>query len=67
MTESIMKNMPTINSVDGFNPADYTRRLPNEDGSLSLYLDVKYRLLWFRLHKPNGKIDTEIIHGCHWK
>lgn len=62
MTESTMKNMPTINSVDGFNPADFTRRLPNEDGSLSLYLDVKYRLLWFRLHKPNGKIDTEIIH-----
>ena len=62
MTESTMKNMPTINSVDGFNPADFTRRLPNEDGSLSLYLDVKYRLLWFRLHKPTGKIDTEIIH-----
>lgn len=25
------------------------------------YLDVKYRLLWFRLHHPNGKIDPELI------
>ena len=62
MTENTMKNVPTINSVDGFNPAEFTRQLPNEDGSMSLYLDVKYRLLWFRLHRPTGKIDTEIIH-----
>lgn len=62
MTESTMKSVPTINAVDGFNPADFTRQLPNEDGSTSLYLDVKYRLLWFRLHRPKGKIDTEIIH-----
>ena len=62
MTESTMKSVPTINAVDGFNPADFTRQLPNEGGSTSLYLDVKYRLLWFRLHRPKGKIDTEIIH-----
>ena len=62
MTESTMKNVPTINAVDGFNPADFTRQLPNEDGSMSLYLDVKYRLLWFRLHRPKGKVDTEIVH-----
>ena len=62
MTESTMKSVPTINAVDGFNPADFTRQLPNEDGSMSMYLDVKYRLLWFRLHRPKGKIDTEIIH-----
>lgn len=62
MTENTMKSVPTINAVDGFNPADFTRQLPNEDGSTSLYLDVKYRLLWFRLHRPKGKIDTDIIH-----
>lgn len=62
MTENTMKNVPTINAVDGFNPAQFTRQLPNEDGTMSLYLDVKYRLLWFRLHRPTGKIDTEIIH-----
>ena len=62
MTENTMKCIPSINTVDGFNPAEFTRELPNEDGTLSLYLDVKYRMLWFRLHRPNGKIDTEIIH-----
>jgi hypothetical protein len=62
MTETITRSIPNINGVEGFNPADFTRELPNEDGSTSLYLDVKYRLLWFRLHRPNGKIDTEIIH-----
>lgn len=62
MTENAMRNLPAINAVDGFNPADFTRQLPNDDGSMSLYLDVKYRLLWFRLHNPNGKIDTEIVH-----
>ena len=62
MTENTMKSIPSINTVDGFNPAEFTRELPNDDGSMSLYLDVKYRMLWFRLHRPNGKIDTEIIH-----
>ena len=62
MTENTMNSIPSINTVDGFNPAEFTRELPNEDGTLSLYLDVKYRMLWFRLHRPNGKIDTEIIH-----
>lgn len=61
MTENTLKSTTIINSVDGFNPAEFTRSLPNEDGTTSLYLDVKYRLLWFRLHRPNGKIDAEII------
>lgn len=61
MTESIVKAIPTMNAVDGFNPRDFTRELPNDDGSVSLYLDVKYRLLWFRLHRPNGKIHSEIV------
>lgn len=56
MMENTMKNIPAINAVDAFNPAEFTRQLPNEDGSASLYLDVKYRLLWFRVHRPNGKI-----------
>jgi len=62
MTENTIKSIPVINAVDGFNPAEFTRNLPNEDGTMSMYLDVKYRLLWFRLHRPDGKIDTEIIH-----
>ena len=62
MTENTTRTIPTINAVDNFNPADFTRQLPNDDGTMSLYLDVKYRLLWFRLHRPNGKIEPEIIH-----
>ena len=62
MTETNTRTIPAINSVDGFNPAEFTRVLPNDDGTTSLYLDVKYRLLWFRLHRPNGKIDSEIVH-----
>lgn len=62
MTENTIKSIPVINAVDGFNHAEFTRNLPNEDGTMSMYLDVKYRLLWFRLHRPDGKIDTEIIH-----
>lgn len=61
MTENTNRTFPAINAVDGFNPAEFTRELPNEDGTMSLYLDVKYRLLWFRLHRPDGKIDSEII------
>ncbi len=62
MTESTnTRSIPAINAVDGFNPAEFTRSLPNEDGTMSLYLDVKYRLLWFRLHRPEGKIDSEIV------
>ena len=53
--------IPAINAVDGFNPAEFTRELTNEDGTMSLYLDVKYRLLWFRLRRPEGKIDSEIV------
>ena len=54
MTENTMRSIPSINTVDGFNPAEFTRELMNDDGSMSLYLDVKYRMLWFRLHRPNG-------------
>lgn len=62
MAEINVKNIPAINEVEGFSPADFTRQLPSEDGKTSLYLDVKYRLLWFRLCNPNGKIDPEIVH-----
>lgn len=56
------KAIPAINSVDGFNPADFVRPSTNEDGSSDVYLDAKYRILWFRLHHPQGKLDPEIIH-----
>jgi len=58
-----LNQLPQMNEVAGFNPADFTRELTNEDGTKCLYLDVKYRLLWFRLHCPNGKVDPQIIHA----
>lgn len=39
------------------------RATVGEEGENDLYLDVKYRLLWFRLHHPNGKIDPELIQA----
>lgn len=61
MSESNFNVIPAINTVDGFNPADFVRTTVGEEGENDLYLDVKYRLLWFRLHHPNGKIDPKLI------
>ena len=61
MSESNFNVIPAINTVDGFNPADFVRTTVGEEGENDLYLDVKYRLLWFRLHHPNGKIAPELI------
>lgn len=61
MTENTKRHIPEINAVDGFSPAEFTRELPSDDGTTSLYMDVKFRLLWFRLHRPNGKVEPELI------
>ena len=47
MSESNSNVIPAINAVDGFNPADFVRTTVGEEGENDLYLDVKYRLLWF--------------------
>ena len=44
-----------LNRVEGFEPKDYLREEKTEDG-VSFYLDTKYRLLWFRLMYPQGKL-----------
>ena len=62
MSELNTNAIPSINAVEGFNPADFVRNTVGEEGENDLYLDVKYRLLWFRLHCPNGKIDPELVH-----
>ena len=49
-----------LNHVDGFEPKNYMRVTQTEDGQ-GLYLDVKYRKLWFRLKNPAGKIK-KIFH-----
>lgn len=56
MSELNTNAIPAINAVEGFNPADFVRNTVGEEGENDLYLDVKYRLLWFRLHCPNGRL-----------
>lgn len=46
-----------LNRVEGFNPVELARRLEKEGQEDQLYLDVKYRKLWFRLVYP---IKTEL-------
>jgi hypothetical protein len=59
---SNLENLTIANQVEGFNPLDFVRTIPSavEGGSPSLYLDVKYRVHWFRLKYPLGKISKVI-------
>lgn len=64
MSETMTNNMAIINglnAVKGFEPAVFLRKLQSEAGEEQLYLDVKYRKLWFRLKYPLGKITKRII------
>ena len=49
-----------LNRVEGFNPIELARTLTKEGQADQLYLDVKYRKLWFRLVYPLGKIVSSI-------
>ena len=51
-----------LNKVEGFNPLDYARQITDAGGNTSLYLDVQYRKMWFRLANPNGKIVKKICN-----
>ena len=51
-----------LNKVEGFNPLDYVRQITDANGNTSLYLDVQYRKMWFRLANPNGKIVKKICN-----
>lgn len=51
-----------LNRVDGFNPMELARKIGEEGQEEQLYLDVKYRKLWFRLVNPAGKIISRIIN-----
>ena len=51
-----------LNKVEGFNPLDYARQITDASGNTSLYLDVQYRKMWFRLANPNGKIVKKICN-----
>lgn len=50
-----------LNRVEGFNPVELARTISKENQEDQLYLDVKYRKLWFRLVHPLGKIISHIV------
>lgn len=54
-----------LNRVDGFHPMELARKIGEEGQEEQLYLDVKYRKLWFRLVNPAGKIISRIITYLH--
>lgn len=49
-----------LNRVEGFEPRNMMREI-GEDQNKTLYLDVLFRKLWFRLKNPNGRISKRII------
>lgn len=50
-----------LNRVEGFNPVELARRLEKEGQEDQLYLDVKYRKLWFRLVYPMGVVSQNKV------
>lgn len=50
-----------LNRVEGFEPLEFARTIKQEDQEDQLYLDVKYRKLWFRLANPLGRITSKIV------
>ena len=56
-----------LNRVDGFHPMELARKIGEEGQEEQLYLDVKYRKLWFRLVNPAGKIISRIITFTIWQ
>ena len=55
------KAVAELNHVDGFDPMAVASTIRKENQEDQLYLEVKYRKLWFRLCNPNGKIGKRIL------
>ena len=55
------KAVADLNRVDGFDPMELARLIQNDGQEPQLYLDVKFRKLWFRLCNPRGKISKKIL------
>ena len=51
----LSKAVQQLNRVEGFEPKDYLRKEETDEG-VSFYLDTKYRILWYRLMYPHGKV-----------
>lgn len=55
------KAVANMNRIEGFDPLSLARTISREGQEDQLYLDVKYRKLWFRLCNPNGKIVKKVL------
>lgn len=55
------KAVAKLNRVEGFDPMELARVIQKEGQEPQLYLDVKFRKLWFRLCNPRGKISKKIL------
>lgn len=55
MLYDINDAVKALNRVEGFEPKNYLREEDTEEGK-AFYLDTKYRLLWYRLKYPEGKL-----------
>ena len=51
-----------LNRVEGFEPLAFARTIKQEDQEDQLYLDVKYRKLWFRLAYPLGGLPVPLFN-----
>lgn len=56
------ESVSALNRIDGFDPMEFARKIDKEGQETQLYLDVKYRKLWFRLVYPAGKILSRILN-----
>lgn len=56
------KAVAALNKVEGFHPLELARKISNDGQEEQLYLDVKYRKLWFRLANPAGRIISRIVN-----
>ena len=55
------KAVGNLNRVEGFEPLELARTISQEGQPDQLYLDVKYRKLWFRLVYPTGRIASKVV------
>lgn len=55
------KAVAELNKVEGFDPMAVASIIHKENQEDQLYLEVKYRKLWFRLCNPNGKISKKLL------
>ncbi len=65
MKSTIYESLPVVaglNKIPGFDPRKFMRRAVSEQTKVEvLYLDLKYKKLWFRLACPKGRIKTTAL------